>query len=191
MSCKLTEERMMDILYGDELSPELCLEFFQHLESCSRCMTEYLELVETRSILGHWDLGETISDETMGRGRNLISFSNRFAASHSWRVVQKVAAVVVVLMGITVLVQHLGWVEKRTLDVTREELAVMINDIAVSRQAQERRLVGKVMVQLRDDLEKTHRRDLGQIEEDLRFLKMHQVEVLEENSRFMRALMIR
>ena len=62
MSCATMHERMMDVLYGEELNPDRCLEFFRHLESCPDCKAEYLELVETRSLLAQWDLGQAVPE---------------------------------------------------------------------------------------------------------------------------------
>lgn len=186
MSCKTMHERMMDVLYGEELNPEHCLEFFRHLESCSACKSEYLELVETRSLLGQWDLDQAVPEVRAGSRGKVLSFLRGAGEIPAWKVVYRVAAGILILLGMTVIARDLGWVERATLEVTRQELETMINDVAVTRQEDERRIIGQALIQVRDDLE----RDMGQIHEYLRVLELQQRDAQEEN-RTMRALILR
>ena len=186
MNCTTMHERMMDVLYGEELNPDRCLEFFRHLESCPDCKAEYLELVETRSLLGQWDLGQAVPEAGAGSGAKVLGFLRRIDRNPAWKVVYKAAACILILLGMTIIARDLGWVERATLEVTRQELETMINDVAVARQEQERRLIGQALIQVRDDLE----RDLGQIHQYLQVLELQQRDAQEEY-RTMRALILR
>ena len=194
MNCKTMHERMMDVLYGEDLDPDRCLEFFRHLDGCSACASEYRELVETRSLLGRWDPGRTVSEPRAGSGGKVLGFLRRAGESPAWKVVYRVAASVLILLGMTVIARDLGWAERTeraALEVTREELETMINDVAVSRQAEERRIIGQFLIRVRDDIEEERRRDMNRIQEYLRVLERQQVETREENNRTMRALFLR
>ena len=186
MSCRTMHERMMDVLYGEELNPERCLEFFRHLEGCADCRAEYLELVETRSLLGQWDLGQAVPEAPAGSGARILGFLRRIDRSPAWRVVYRAAAAILILLGMTVIARDLGWAEKATLQVTRQELETMINDVTVARQEEERRLIGQYLIRVRDDME----RDMGQIHQYLQVLDLQQRDA-QEDYRAVRALVTR
>ena len=186
MSCTTMHERMMDVLYGEELNPERCLEFFRHLESCPECKAEYLELVETRSLLGQWDLGQAVPEARADTGGKVRVLLRRIDRSPAWRVVYRAAACILMLLGMTVIARDLGWAERAALEVSRQELETMINDVAVARQEEERRLFGQALIQVRDDLE----RDMGQIHQYLQVLDLQQRDA-QEDYRTVRALITR
>ena len=186
MSCNTMHERMMDVLYGEELNPDRSLEFFRHLESCPDCKAEYLELVETRSLLGQWDLGQAVPEQPAGTGAKVLGFLRGIDRSPAWRVVYKAAACILILLGMTVIARDLGWVEQADLQVTRQELETTINDVVVARQEEERRLIGQYVIQVRDDLE----RDMGQIHQYLQVLDLQQRDA-QEDYRAVRALITR
>lgn len=186
MSCTTMHERMMDVLYGEELNPDRCLEFFRHLESCSDCKAEYLELVETRSLLAQWDLGQALPEVRTGAGGKVRLFLRRIDGSPAWRAVYKAAACILILLGMTVIARDLGWAERATLEVSRQELETTINDMVVARQEEERRIIGQYVIQVRDDLE----RDMGQIHQYLQTLDLQQRDA-QENYLAVRALITR
>lgn len=186
MSCKTMHERMMDVLYGEELDADRCLEFFRHLESCRDCKAEYLELVETRSLLGQWDLGQAVPGSAAGPGARILGFFGRIDRSPAWKVVYKAAACILILLGVAVIARDLGWVERASLEVTRQELEVMINDVAVARQAEERQLIGQAMIRMRDEVEL----EMGQIHQYLQALELQQRDA-QEDYRAVRALVLR
>ena len=186
MSCTTMHERMMDVLYGEDLNPERCLEFFRHLESCPECKAEYLELVETRALLGQWDLGQAVPEARADTGGKVRLLLRRIDRSPAWRVVYKAAACILMLLGMTVIARDLGWAERAALEVSRQELEIMINDVAVARQEEERRLFGQALIQVRDDLE----RDMGQIHQYLQVVDLQQRDA-QEDYRTVRALITR
>ena len=186
MSCTTMHERMMDVLYGEELSPERCLEFFRHLESCPDCKAEYLELVETRSLLAQWDLGQAVPEAGAVTGGKVRRLLRRIDRSPAWRTVYKAAACILILLGMTVIARDLGWAERATLEVSRQELETMINDVTIARQEEERRLIGQYVIQVRDDLE----RDMGQIHQYLQVVDLQQKDA-QEDYRAVRALLTR
>ena len=186
MSCATMHERMMDVLYGEELNPDRCLEFFRHLESCPDCKAEYLELVETRSLLAQWDLGQAVPEVRAGTGGKVRLFLRRIDRNPAWRAVYKAAACILILLGMTVIARDLGWAERATLEVSRQELETMINDVAVARQEEERRLIGQYLIQVRDDVE----REMGQVHQYLQVLDLQQRDA-QEDYRAVRALITR
>lgn len=186
MNCATMHERMMDVLYGEELDPERCLKFFRHLESCPDCKAEYLELVETRSLLGQWELGQAVPEVRADTGGKVLSFLRKAGESPAWNVVYKVAASVLILLGMTVIARDLGWAERATLEVSRQELETTINDVVVARQEEERRLIGQFVIEMRDDME----RDMGEIHQYLQLLDLQQRDAQEEY-RTVRALITR
>ena len=186
MNCTTMHERMMDVLYGEELNPDRCLEFFRHLESCPDCKAEYLELVETRSLLGQWDLDQAVPGAGAGTGSKVLGFLRGVDRSPAWKFVYKAAACILMLLGMTVIARDLGWVERAALEVTRQELETTINDVVVARQEEERRLIGQYVIQVRDDLE----RDMGQIHQYLQVLDLQQRDA-QEDYRAVRALITR
>ncbi len=186
MSCKTMHERMMDVLYGEEVNPDRCLEFFRHLESCPEAKAEYLELVETRSLLGQWDLGQAVPEARAGAGGKVRRIFRRIDRSPAWRAVYKAAACILILLGMTVIARDLGWTERAALEVSRQELETMINDVTIARQEEERRLIGQYVVEVRDDLE----REMGQIHRYLQVLDLQQRDA-QEDYRAVRALITR
>lgn len=186
MSCTTMHERMMDVLYGEELNPDRCLEFFRHLESCSDCKADYLELVETRSLLAQWDLGQAVPEARAGTGGKVRLLLRKVDRSPAWRAVYKAAACILILLGMTVIARDLGWAERATLEVSRQELETTINDVVVARQVEERRLIGQYLVQMREDQE----RDMGQIHQYLQVLDLQQRDA-QEDYRAVRALITR
>lgn len=186
MNSTTMHERMMDVLYGEELDPGRCLEFFRHLESCPESKAEYLELVETRSLLAQWDLGQAVPEAHAGAGGKVRLFLRRIDRSPAWRAVYKAAACILILLGMTVLARDLGWTERAVLEVSRQELETMINDMAVARQEEERRLIGQALIQVRDDLE----RDISQVHQYLQALDLQQRDA-QEDYRAVRALITR
>ena len=119
-------------------------------------------------------------------GGKVLSFLRKAGQSPVWSVVYKVAASVLILLGMTVIARDLGWVERATLEVSRQELETTINDVVVARQEEERRLIGQFVIEMRDDLE----RDMGEIHQYLQVVDLQQRDA-QEDYRTVRALITR
>ena len=170
MKCNESLGIMLDILYGEEVEPTSAYRFFCHLKECCECDAEFKELVETREILGSWDgVDETPGPETFREG---FFQTRRF---NWWGLVQKAAATLLIIIGGAAAAQEVGLIPERTASLPEAELARMINDIVVERQAEGWMVIGEALVTLKEDLDAKDRRqtevfyrDLDEIEE--RFL---------------------
>ena len=107
MNCDFLRERMMDVLYGEERDSRVCFEFFRHLEGCSDCKSEYLELIETREILSDWrieELSAPVANPDRSHDVHLAPVPVRSSIgareswfNQTWAVAQKIAAIVLVV----------------------------------------------------------------------------------------------
>ena len=104
----------------------------------------------------------------------------------------KVAAGILIALGIVSIAQNLGWWERRQLEVTEQELAVMLHDLTVLRQTEDQRMIGAMLLQVKDDLEQARRQDLALVY-DYFFQELERQSVVnqEENHRYLRSLVLR
>ncbi len=190
MNCESSRERMIDFLYGEELGPDQSFAFFQHLQECVDCKQEYLELVETREALAQWNG----ADEILAPEERILpaAFPNRSEPAWRWTLLSKVAAGVLIVLGVLSIAQNLGWRERGRLGVTEQELAVMLHDLTVVRQTEDQRMIGAMFLQMKDDLEQARRQDLGLVSDFfLQELERQSVVNQEENHRYLRSLVLR
>ena len=104
----------------------------------------------------------------------------------------KVAAGILIALGVVSIAQNLGWWEQRRLGVTEQELAVMLHDLTVLRQTEDQRMIGAMLLQVKDDLEQARRQDLALVYDTLlQELERQSVVNQEENYRYLRSLVVR
>ena len=107
MNCEQSQERMIDVLYGEEVNPRQGFEFFQHLSECPGCNREYMELVETREILGEWKVGHQNAKE--GETRQAVLTSRPWLGQvRWWPLLQKIAAGFLIVVGVVSILQLYG-----------------------------------------------------------------------------------
>jgi len=174
---------MMDVLYGEEVGPRLCFEFFEHLAQCSKCNQEYAELVETREMLSEWEPEEMVS-EVVAIPIPAIEYPDRKLSPKWWPLLQKVAAGVLIVFGAYSLVQSTGLLpEKGTVTVSESRLAEVIHDMTLARQVEDWREIGKALLAMQEGLEARNRMQVQAVYEDMQNLEQRYVHALEENNR--------
>lgn len=186
MNCQQIRERMMDVLYGEEVEARRCFEFFEHLDGCPDCRKEYLELLQTRELLARWELpeGELERGETFSPLRFLPGWI-------SWRGLARAAAGILMALGVLWILQAGGfWPDRRVL-VSEQQLVEMVNDVVVARQAEDWRIIGAALLELKEEMERRRRVEMQVFYDDLQALEQRYVAALEENNRHVRALLSR
>ena len=136
MTCELSQERMIDVLYDEGELPVHPAEFFRHLDGCPSCRSDFLGLIQARQWLGTWDLEE---EETA------VPISVRPASGfHWWSAVQKLAAAVLIVVGAVSILRGTGlWGDRLT--VSERQLMELVTDIVVSRQTEHELLIGHAL----------------------------------------------
>ena len=190
MNCEHSRGRMIDFLYGEELGSDQSFAFFQHLQECDECKQEYRELLETREVLAQWNGPDEVSVE---EARIVpAAFPTRSRPRWWWTMLPKVAAGILIVLGVVSLAQTLGWWERRQLGVTEQELAEMFHDLTVLRQTEDQRMIGAMLLQVKDDLEQARRQDLALVYDYfLQELERQSVVNQEENHRYLSSLVTR
>ncbi|MEE2821799.1 MAG: hypothetical protein VYA53_02340 [Acidobacteriota bacterium] len=187
MKCEEIRERMIDVLYGEEMSPRKGFEFFKHLGVCSDCDTEYLELLDTREKLGDWNI-EPPREENF----KVVDVSNKFLKSIPWwTVLQRVAAGVLIMVGAVSIVQHMGYWGGQRLVVSQQQLTQTVQDMMVAHQDAERQLMLGALLQVKEDIDLRERDNLNQIQRYLVTLEQRYIAGIEENNHYMRNFLSR
>jgi hypothetical protein len=179
---------MMDVLYGEEVAPRLCFEFFQHLSDCSQCRQEYRELLDTRELLAEW---ETEDDYTGSvRVPQRAGFPPKILRQLQWwPLLQKVAATVLILVGAVSLLQTIGLGPQKAGVVSDKQLTEILHDVTVARQVEDWRVIGKALLSMKEDLEDQDRLHIQAVYEDIHVVEQRFVQALEESNRNVRTLM--
>jgi hypothetical protein len=192
MNCDESRELILDVVYGEEVQSRICFDFFKHLDNCSDCSSEYGELLTTREMLQGWELDEPSSVEPAANSgaRPWIRSRRGVLGSVSWwSMLQKVAAGFLILMGVFSIFQHYGYLGGRKILVSQQQLTEMVNDMIVVKQAEERRMFGKVLIQFREDIDMQRNQDMQDIYNNLVSLEQRYADNLEENNRVLKALL--
>lgn len=188
MTCQHSIEMMMDVLYGEEVGPRQCFEFFEHLAQCSKCNQEYAELVETREMLSEWE-SEGMVSEVVAIPTPEVNYPDRKASAGWWPLLQKVAAGVLIVFGAYSLVQSTGLLpEKGTVTVSEARLAEVIHDMTLARQVEDWREIGKALLAMQEGLEARNRLQVQAVYEDMQNLEQRYVYALEESNRQVKTL---
>ena len=183
MNCEESREVMIAVLYGEEPDPLLCFEFFRHLEGCEECNREYLELIQTREMLQKWEVSPA-RVPTPSCGERASWKLRRW-----WPGLQKVAAGFLILVGAISILQYMGLLGGPHVTVSEEQLNVMLHDMIVVYQTQEREVIGRAFVRLKEDVDLERRDDMLRVYEYLVTLEERYTENLEENNRYLRTLL--
>ncbi|MDA2923685.1 hypothetical protein MYX65_03340 [Acidobacteria bacterium AH-259-L09] len=190
INCEKSEERMMDILYGEEVNPRLCFEFFRHLEDCPGCTREYLELLETREMLAQWKV-EHLGATNLKSSQPTSAFGYFLNRIRWWPALQRIAAGFLIIVGVFSILQYMGYLGGQRLVVPEQQLTEMVHDMIVAQQVQERQLTLKALLAVKEDVELQQRVNFQELQGYLISLERRYVDNLEENNHYLRTLLSR
>ena len=190
MNCEQSQERMIDVLYGEEVNPRQGFEFFQHLSECPGCNREYMELVETREILGEWKVGHQNAKPRETRQAVLAS-GPWLSQVRWWPLLQKIAAGFLIVVGVMSILQYMGYLGGKRLVISERQLTETVQDMIVDQQTQERQLMLRALLRVKEDVELQQRTNVDQLEQYLISLEQRYVDNLEENNHYLRTLLTR
>ena len=185
MNCQRCTELMMDILYGEDVSPRGCFEFFEHLGTCDRCRDEYLELLETREMLGEWAAEEIVPPEV--ETPSAVAWKPRRRVQW-WPLMQKVAAGVLILVGAFSIVQSFGVLPSRNMVASEARLAEFIHDVTLAQREDDWRMIGEALLSLKEEVDAQNRLGMENVYQDMRSQEKRFVEALEESNRYVKTL---
>jgi hypothetical protein len=178
---------MMDVLYGEEVAPRLCFEFFQHLSECAQCRQEYEELLGTRELLAEWKPEEHYTPLVRVPQKTAFKLK-RLRYLQWWPLLQKVAATVLILVGAMALLQSIGLGPRKTRTVSDTQFTEILHDVMLARQVEDWKVIGEALLTMKEQLEAQDRLQIQAVYEDLHVLQQRYVQALEENNRQVRTL---
>ena len=190
MKCDQSQQSMMDILYGEEADSRRCFEFFRHLADCTNCGDEYLELLGTREMLADWKVDRP-EPGSLRPDPPSSSVGQRVSAWGWWTAFQKLAAGFLIIVGITSILQYMGYVGDKRVVVAEEELTQMVHDMMVSQQQEERGLMFQALLRVKEDMELEQQEGMDQVQHYLLSLEQRYVDNLEQNNHYLRTLLSR
>src|SRR5690606_6928759 len=165
MNCQTCHNELIDVLYGEDIEPSRAYLFFKHLDECPDCHQEYLELLETRELLQEWEIHEEFAP-IGSRSRYERSYLARLR-SNWWPWMQRIAAGVLIMIGLASTLQYLGVWKNPRMMVSQVELAEMVNDMIVARQEEDWRMIGTALLDLKEEIETRRRIELQTVYQDL------------------------
>lgn len=187
MTCEQWGERMIDFVYGEEVSPRLSYEFFAHLQDCTHCDREYRELLETREMLAEWEVPPGIDE-----AGEPIRSDGPWSGRGQWRAwlpdIGRIAAGILVLFGAFSLLQSVGLVPSRNQPVTEQKVEQMVHDLVLARQQETLKVIGEALLDIKEDMEDRSRLNLENVYGDLYTLEQKYLDALEENNQQLRRL---
>lgn len=187
MKCEEIRERMIDVLYGEEMNPRGGFRFFRHLGECSDCNLEYLELLETREKLGDWKI-----EHRQEKGFEVEAIAPGLLRRIPWwPLLQKVAAGVLIVVGAISIFQSMGYLGGHRMVVSQQQLTETVQDMIVAQQAKERELMLRALLEVKEDIELRERDNFGQMQQYLVTLEQRYIENIEENNHYMRTILSR
>ena len=134
MNCDEVQERMIDILYGEEVNARTNFTYFRHLADCPGCDQEYMELLRTREQLAEWTLED--APEVVGRkGGGPVPFS-RPSGRNWWGALQKIAAAFLIVVGAVSILHSFGYLGGKRLLVTQQPNMLVQFELSLSNQEQ-------------------------------------------------------
>lgn len=187
MNCEKSQRCMIDILYGEETDARQCFKFFDHLNRCSGCQGEYLELLDTRERLGEWEIAGQ-ADLTPPDIPFAFTFQH---GRHWWPLLQKIAAGFLIAMGIVSILQYGGFWGEQKLVVQERQLTQMVHDMIVDQQVNEREMMLRALLQVKEDVELRQQNGVDQLQRYMIALEQRYVDNLEENNQYLRTLLSR
>ena len=190
MDCEQSQAGMIDVLYGEEVNPRLGFEFFRHLSECPECNREYVELVETRELLGEWKVEHQRANQPENRRAGLAS-RHLLGRIRWWPVLQKIAAGFLIIVGGVSILQGMGYLGGKRLVISERRLTETVQDMIVAQQTEERQLMLRALLRVKEDVDLQQRTNVQQLEQYLMTLEQRYVENLEENNHYLRTLLSR
>ena len=189
MNCELSQEKMIDVLYGEELSPRLCYQFFGHLERCESCNREYLEMLETRDGLSKWEVDPQQVDSPAAVP--VAGWTGVLGNVGWWSVTQRIAAGFLIVFGMVAILQSMGFLGGRKLMVSQDQLTALVSDTIVEQQAGERELMLRALLEVKEDIQLDHRGADEQLQLYVLSLEQRYLENLEENNQYLETILSR
>lgn len=189
MNCQESQDIVMDVLYGEISSPRQVYLFHDHLSSCPQCKQGYLDLLETREILGGWNLEESVPSVGVETSDGRWNWPR--SAGRWWPGLQKVAASVLIILGFLSILQFAGLWQRSGQSVSEEQMAEMIHDVMVARQVEDWKVIGSALLSLKEEVETQNRAEMRQVFEELNAVERRYVEVVEENNRLIQTMLTR
>lgn len=142
MTCDLSKERMIEVLYDEGISPVHTAELFSHLDNCSACRSDFLDLTQARRWLGSWEI------ET---GALPSASPVPVSGARWWPVVLRLAASVLIVVGaVSIFRETRLWGD--SLSVSERQLMELVTDIVVSRQTEQEQLFGRALRSVTDEV---------------------------------------
>ncbi len=190
MNCEEAREKMVDILYGEENDMTSQFLFFKHLKGCSECNDEYLELLGTREMLAEWNEPE---EEDEPRRQPALPHARPVwkRQVHWWGLLQRVAAGILILVGIVSVMQQMGYLGGRRAMVSQKELTEMVQDMIVANQQKERQLIGKMLVMIKEDMQLQQDANMQEVRDYLTAIERRYRDSQETNERYLKTLLTR
>ncbi len=189
MNCELSQEKMIDALYGEELSPRLCYQFFEHLERCENCNREYLEMLEIREDLSEWEVDPQKVDSPAAVP--VSGWTSVLGNVRWWSVTQRIAAGFLIVFGMVAILQSMGFWGGRKLMVNQDQLTALVSDMVVEQQAGERELMLRALLQVKEDVELDQRQSHDLLQQYVVTLEQRYLENLEDNNQYLETLLSR
>ncbi|MDA2935452.1 hypothetical protein MYX82_14105, partial [Acidobacteria bacterium AH-259-D05] len=178
------------VLYGEEMNPRVGFEFFKHLSECPDCNREYLELLETREKLGDWKV-EYQRENDFEISQASFAFPPLLKRVRWWPLLQKVAAGFLIVVGAMSIFQYMGYWGGKPLVVSERQLTETVQDMILAQQTQERQLMLRALLRVKEDIELRERDNFGQLQQYLITLEQRYIENIEENNHYLRTLLSR
>lgn len=175
MNCSDIRERMMDVLYGEMLDSRACFEFFRHLQDCSECEQEYMQLIETRERLGEWEISESGQLPTpiaaAAPADQALPIRSRLGTLGAGSWVLRAAAALLMAVGALALLQRVGihLPGETPVEVKRAALVEMAGDVFEDRILPERERQALFAQRVYEDLGTLRSARSDQELEDLKF----------------------
>lgn len=142
MTCDLSKERMIEVLYDEGISPGHTAELFSHLDNCPACRSDFLDLTQTRRWLGLWE----IEAEDLPPASPVPVPGTRW-----WPTVLRLAASVLIVVGaVSILRGTRLWGD--SLSVSERQLMELVTDIVVSRQTEQEQLFSRALRSVTDEV---------------------------------------
>ena len=183
MRCDQVRESILDVLYGEDVTMEESAAFFRHIDDCRECGREYSELLGTREVLSTWTVEEEFEV------REAPSSLARLRSMSVWNLVARVAAIFLVVVGAISLLQHAGLWPDRHVVVSETQMAEMVHDMILAGQEENWRVIGRALLEARDEMEMRDRRQIQLVDDQVEGLEMRFVNALEETNRQVRTLL--
>ncbi len=142
MTCDASKERMIEVLYDEEIAPVESADFFRHLDGCPTCRSDFLDLTQTRQWLGSWEIeaGEQPPPAAVPVSR-----------FQWWTTVQRLAASFLIVFGGVSILKGTGlWGD--SLSVSERQLMELVTDVVVSKQTEQEHLFGRALHRVSDEV---------------------------------------